>query len=175
MRTIVTATHTREDLQYALDAFAEGRARDSGSSDVRTALSAPRAVEMTVMKTSRSDRARALFDTYTRDLSREDLQRLFTHDTLDAYRFFTRGLDEDQFAALPPWKRLPLPLRQIFIAFTLKLLAGAPRALRRALVIALTGIIRLFRGFAAIEVPFGVPFIQVARADAASGPTARSR
>ena len=41
------------------------------------------------------NRARALYDRYTRDLSSEDLQRLFTHDTWDAYRFFTRGLDEE--------------------------------------------------------------------------------
>src|SRR4051812_10777761 len=114
------------------------------------------------MKTSRSDRARALFDVYTRDLSREDLTRLFTHDTLDAYRFFARGLDEDQFAALPPWKRLPLHIRQIFLAFTLKL-PPARRALYVvALFVALLGLIRLFRGFGAIELPFGVPFIQIA-------------
>ena len=114
------------------------------------------------MKTSRSDRARALFEVYTRDLSREDLTRLFTHDTLDAYRFFARGLDEDQFAALPPWKRLPFRIRQIFLAFTLKL-PPARRALYVvALFVALLGIIQLFRGFSAIEIPFGLPFIQVA-------------
>ena len=98
----------------------------------------------------------------TRDLSREDLQRLFTRDTRDAYHFFARGLDEDQFAGLPPWKRLPLRIRQIFLAFTLKL-PPARRALYVvALFVALLGIIRLFRGLAAVEIPFGLPFIQVA-------------
>ena len=105
---------------------------------------------------------RTLFDTYTRDLSRDDLQRLFTHDTPDAYRFFARGLDEDRFAGLPPWKRLPLRIRQIFVAFTLKL-PPARRALYvAALFIALLGVVRLFRGFGAIEVPLGLPFIQIA-------------
>lgn len=114
------------------------------------------------MKASRSDRARALFDIYTRDLSREDLQRLFTHDTLDAYRFFARGLDEEQFAALPPWQRVPHRIRQIFVAFTLKL-PPARRALYVvALLVALLGIIQLFRGFAAVAIPLGLPFIQVA-------------
>jgi sigma-B regulation protein RsbU (phosphoserine phosphatase) len=114
------------------------------------------------VKNSTSDRVRTLFDTYTRDLSREDLTRLFTHDTLDAYQFFARGIDEDQFAALPPWKRLPLHIRQIFLAFTLKL-PPARRALYVvALFVALLGIIQLFRGFAAVEIPFGLPFIQVA-------------
>jgi phosphoserine phosphatase RsbU/P len=106
-------------------------------------------------------RARALFDTYTRDISREDFERLFTHDTFDAYRFFTRGRDEDQYAGLPLWKSAPRRLRQFFIAFTLRL-SPARRALYiGSLVIALTGVIRLFRGFSVTEVPFGVPFISI--------------
>jgi phosphoserine phosphatase RsbU/P len=110
---------------------------------------------------SPSDRARALFDTYTRDISAEDFQRLFTHDTFDAYRFFTRGADEDQYAGLPLWKSAPLRLRQFFTAFTLRL-SPARRALYiGSLLIALTGIIRLFRGFDVSEVPFGLPFISI--------------
>ncbi len=114
------------------------------------------------MKSSTSDRARELFDTYTRDMSREDLQRLFTHDTRDAYRFFTRGGRDDQFAGLPWWKSTPLRLRQFFIAFTLRL-SPARRALYLgALVIALTGIIRLFNGVASTDIPLGLPFIRFA-------------
>jgi phosphoserine phosphatase RsbU/P len=110
---------------------------------------------------SPSDRARALFDTYTRDISAEDFQRLFTHDTFDAYRFFTRGADEDQYAGLPLWKSAPLRLRQFFTAFTLRL-SPARRALYiGSLLIALTGIIRLFRGFDVSEVPFGLPFVSI--------------
>jgi serine phosphatase RsbU (regulator of sigma subunit) len=110
---------------------------------------------------SPTDRARALFDTYTRDISAEDFQRLFTHDTFDAYRFFTRGADEDQYAGLPLWKSAPLRLRQFFTAFTLRL-SPARRALYiGSLLIALTGIIRLFRGFDVSDVPFGLPFISI--------------
>ena len=113
------------------------------------------------MKSSRSDRARELLDTYTRDFSPQQLQRLFTHDTRDAYRFFTRGGHEDEYAGLPLWKSAPLRFRQIFMAFTLRL-SPARRALYLgALIIALTGVIRLFRGFGAVEVPFGVPFLQI--------------
>jgi serine phosphatase RsbU (regulator of sigma subunit) len=113
------------------------------------------------VKSSPSDRARQLLDTYTRDFSAEDLQRLFTHDTRDAYRFFTRGSDEDQFAGLPFWKSGPLRFREIFLAFTLRL-SPARRALYLgALVIALIGVVRLFRGFGSVEIPLGVPFIQV--------------
>jgi len=114
------------------------------------------------VKSSTSDRARALFDTYTRDISREDLQRLFTHDTPDAYQFFTRGADDDRFAGLPLWKSGPARLREFFVAFTLRL-SPARRALYiGSLIIALTGIIRLFRGFDLVEIPFGLPFIQIA-------------
>lgn len=114
------------------------------------------------MKSSASDRARELFDTYTRDLSTADLQRLFTDDTRDAYQFFTRGKDDDRFAGLPFWKSAPLRLREFFVAFTLRL-SPARRALYvGALIVALTGIIRLFRGFESVNFPFGVPFLQVA-------------
>jgi sigma-B regulation protein RsbU (phosphoserine phosphatase) len=113
------------------------------------------------VKSSRSDRARELLDTYTRDFSPGQLQRLFTHDTRDAYRFFTRGGHEDEYAGLPLWKSAPRRFQQIFMAFTLRL-SPARRALYLgALIIALTGVIRLFRGFASVEIPFGVPFIQI--------------
>lgn len=103
-----------------------------------------------------TDRARELFDTYTRDVSRADLQRLFTHDTRDAYRFFTRGQAEDQFAGLPWWHQAPLRVRQVFLAFTLKLPPARRTLYLAALCVALVGIIRLFRGFASMDVPFGV-------------------
>ena len=95
-------------------------------------------------------------------MSREDLQRLFTHDTPDAYQFFTRGADEDRFAGLPLWKSAPLRLREFFVTFTLRL-SPARRALYiGSLVIALTGIIRLFRGFGFVDIPLGLPFIPIA-------------
>jgi serine phosphatase RsbU (regulator of sigma subunit) len=108
-----------------------------------------------------ADRAREWFHTYTRDLSREDLERLFTHDTRDAYDFFARGLDEEDLAALPWWRRTALRFRQVFVAFTLKLPAARRAVYVVALVIALLGVIQLFRGFAVVDVPFGMPFLQV--------------
>ena len=111
---------------------------------------------------SSADRARQWFDTYTRDLSAEDLQRLFTHDTRDAYRFFSRGLDEDHLARLPLWKRMALRSRQVFVAFTLKLPAARRALYIGALLIAMLGVLKLFRGFAVVDVPFGVPFFHIA-------------
>jgi serine phosphatase RsbU (regulator of sigma subunit) len=115
-----------------------------------------------VSKSSASDRAREWFDTYTRDFSPADLRRLFTHDTPDAYNFFRRGLDEDRFAGLPWWKRIPLRFRQVFVAFTLKLTPARRALYIAALIIALIGVIRLFQGFGTVDVPFGMPFFQVA-------------
>ena len=113
------------------------------------------------MATTRADTARKWFDTYTRDLSREDFERLFTEDTREAYRYFARGIDEEIFAHLPWWKRVPLRVRAVFVAFTLRL-PPARRALYiGSLVIALLGLIRLFQGFAFVDVPFGTPFFQI--------------
>jgi serine phosphatase RsbU (regulator of sigma subunit) len=109
-----------------------------------------------------TDSARRIYDKYAGDLSVEDLQRLFTHDTRDAYRFFARGLDQEAIARLPWWKQFSVRLRRIFIAFTLKLPPARRALYLGALVIALVGLIQLFRGFAAVDVPFGLPFIQIA-------------
>jgi len=105
------------------------------------------------------------FDAWTRDVARdvtaEDLQRLFTRDTRDAYRFFTRGLDEDQLAKERWVRRQILRARQVFTAFTLKL-SPARRALYLiALVVALIGLINLYQGWRAVTIPFGTPFFRV--------------
>jgi serine phosphatase RsbU (regulator of sigma subunit) len=110
---------------------------------------------------SAADRAREWIHTYTRDLSREDFERLFTDDTRDAYSFFARGLDEDELAAMSPWKRTALRVRQVFVAFTLKLPAARRAVYFVALAIALIGILKLFQGFAPVVVPFGVPFFHI--------------
>jgi phosphoserine phosphatase RsbU/P len=110
---------------------------------------------------SASDRAREWFDTYTRDFSREDFQRLFTHDTAEAYDFFARGIDEDRLAGLPWWKRLPLQFRQVFVAFTLRLPPARRVLYVVALALALIGVVQLFQGFTAVAMPLGVPFFQI--------------
>ncbi len=112
-------------------------------------------------QSSASDRAREWFHTYTRDLSSDDIQRLFTDDTRDAYDYFARGIDEDELSKLPWWQRAALRFRRVFVAFTLRL-PPARRALYfAALVIAILGLLRLFQGFARVLIPLGTPFFQV--------------
>jgi serine phosphatase RsbU (regulator of sigma subunit) len=106
------------------------------------------------------------FDAWTREIARdvtaEDLQRLLTHDTRDAYRFFTRGLDEDQLAKEGWWRRQFLRLRHVFIGFTLKLSPARRSLYLISLVVALVGVLKLYRGWSMIGVPFGTPFFSIA-------------
>src|SRR6187399_271213 len=106
------------------------------------------------------------FDAWTRDVARdvsaEDVERLFTHDTRDAYRFFARGLDEDKLAREPWWRRQLLRVRQVFVAFTLKLSPARRLLYLISLGVALIGVIRLYRGWATVSIPFGTPFFNVA-------------
>jgi phosphoserine phosphatase RsbU/P len=105
------------------------------------------------------------FDAWTRDLARdvsaEDLGRLFTHDTRDAYRFFSRGLDEERIGREPLWRQVLLRVRQVFVAFTLKLSPARRSLYLISLVVALIGILKLFRQMGRVDVPFGTPFFHV--------------
>ncbi len=95
VRTIVTATHTREELQFALDVFkmvGSGTRPDLSASDH-------------LMRRRR--RARSFLNDYTRDLTPADFQRLFTRDAAEAYRFFTRHVDAKTLDAEPWYRRWP--------------------------------------------------------------------
>jgi serine phosphatase RsbU (regulator of sigma subunit) len=86
-----------------------------------------------------------LVATYTRGLTSEDLQRLFTRDTIDAYRFFTRGLDPAEVSHLRWHKRALAHARIFFLAFTLKL-SPARRAVYAVGILAeLVGLLQLLR------------------------------
>jgi serine phosphatase RsbU (regulator of sigma subunit) len=108
-----------------------------------------------------SDRSRwqTFVDTYTKDLTADDLQRLFTRDTRDAYRFFTRHLDDDALKGLPRHKRAFAYARAVFMAFTMKLSPARRMVYAISLVLAAIGLINLFRGIGIVRVatlPFGV-------------------
>ena len=89
-----------------------------------------------------TDRAREFFALYTRGFTTADFQRLFTHDTRDAYRFFARHIDEDTLGALPPAKRFVVRVRLFFMAFALKLSPARRVLFAIALVTALIGLVR---------------------------------
>jgi sigma-B regulation protein RsbU (phosphoserine phosphatase) len=110
----------------------------------------------------RLSRARSFFDLYTKDLTADDLHRLFTRETREAYRFFTRGTDPGAFAHLPWYRRAFAHVRLLFLAFTMKLTPARRIVYAIALLLAFIGLVNLFRGIGLVRVgpalPFGVDF-----------------
>ena len=104
-------------------------------------------------------RARKFVDAYTRDLTSQDVQRLFTRDTPEAYRYFTRGTDLEALAREPWYRRIPTQIRLVFTGFTMRL-SPPRRALYGLSVLAVVvGMIVLFRGVGPVKIllfPFSV-------------------
>jgi phosphoserine phosphatase RsbU/P len=94
---------------------------------------------------NRSRRFNDFVETYTKDLKAEDLQRLFTRDARDAYRFFARHIDFSQAAHLPWHKRALTNARLLFLAFTMKLSPARRMVYAVSLVFTLIGFFNLLR------------------------------
>jgi phosphoserine phosphatase RsbU/P len=92
-----------------------------------------------------SGRLADFFDTYTKDLKAEDLQRLFTRDTRDAYQFFTRHVDWKQLDGLPRRRRWIARARLLFFAFTMRLTPARRVVYGVALLFAALGFFDLMR------------------------------
>ncbi|HTK28055.1 MAG TPA: PP2C family protein-serine/threonine phosphatase [Vicinamibacterales bacterium] len=90
-------------------------------------------------------RINEFFETYTRDFKADDLQRLFTRDTRDAYRFFARHVDFGEAAHLPRHKRFLVQAKLLFLAFTMKLSPARRIVYGAALFFALVGVFNLLR------------------------------
>lgn len=112
--------------------------------------------------TTKTNRFSDFLDAYTKDLTADDLHRLFTRDTREAYNFFTRGADLDAFKKLPWYQRAFANVRLLFLAFTMKLSPARRIVYAAALALAIIGLINLFRGFGMIwigpSLPFGMSF-----------------
>jgi len=100
----------------------------------------------------RPSRLADFFDSYTRDLTAEDLQHLFTRDTRDAYKFFTRGRDADAMQQMPWHRRAIAEARILFLAFSMKLSPARRVVFGGALLLALVGLISLFKGIGIITI-----------------------
>ncbi len=92
------------------------------------------------------DRSRAFLDAYTHGLKREDLQRLFTRDTREAYRFFARNIDEESLRGLSWHRRWFTRARLFFWAFTLRLSPARRLLYGVALLLCLYGFLQLSQG-----------------------------
>ena len=70
------------------------------------------------------------FETYTRGLTKADIERLFTRDTLEAYKFFSRNIDFDELKKQPWHLRMLGHARLLFLGFHAQAHARAPIDLR---------------------------------------------
>jgi sigma-B regulation protein RsbU (phosphoserine phosphatase) len=111
---------------------------------------------MTRTTSSRTTARSRLIETYTRGVTREEMQRLFTHDTRDAYRFYARAVDHEALKALPRHRRLPLLAQRLFLAFSEKLPPARRAVYGASLVFAAFGLLKLFRGVGVEDVPAAV-------------------
>ncbi len=98
------------------------------------------------MKPPPSQPTSSFFETYTRGLTADEFQLLFTRDTREAYRMLSRGLDATALAELPWHRRLLFRLRLFFFTFTMKLSPARRALFGIALGTAAVGGLLLFRG-----------------------------
>jgi phosphoserine phosphatase RsbU/P len=86
---------------------------------------------------------RRFFDAYTQGLTTGELERVFTRDAPEAYRFFSRAIDFKELSKLPWHRRTLSHLRLFFLAFTLKLSPARRAIYGVALIAALLGALEL--------------------------------
>ena len=104
----------------------------------------------------RGGRAAEFWNAYTRDITRDDLRRLITHEARDAWRFFAQGVEAKDLDALPWHHRLPAYGRRLFLAFTLRLSPARRILYGASLLFALLGLVGLFEGLHFVWLPAGV-------------------
>jgi phosphoserine phosphatase RsbU/P len=103
-------------------------------------------------------KTREFFETYTKDLTRDEFGKLFTRETPEAYRFFARGIDTAALRALPWHRRALRYTKAFFLAFTMRLTPARRIIYAVALVASIIGIFELFRGFGIVRIPVPIAF-----------------
>lgn len=99
---------------------------------------------------------KAFFRRYTHDLTSEELGKLFTRETPEAYRFFARGINTAELEGLPWYQRVIKYAQGFFLAFTMRLSPARRLMYGVALAAAAIGLLQLFRGFGLMRVPVPV-------------------
>jgi sigma-B regulation protein RsbU (phosphoserine phosphatase) len=107
--------------------------------------------------------ARDFFDTYTKDFNKEDLGKLFTYETPEAYRFFARGINTAELDGLPRHRRAIKYVQAFFLAFTMRLSPARRVIYGAALATCVIGLLQLFNGLGItrIRMPFPFHFVSV--------------
>ena len=100
-----------------------------------------------------TSRLRDFYNVYTRGFSAEEFQRLFTRDTRDAYRYFSRGIDRGDLRLLSWWKRPLVFFRGFFLAVTMKMSPARRVLFALSLIAGLLGLVTLLDGFNTVWIP----------------------
>lgn len=96
------------------------------------------------------------FESYTRGLTSRDIEQLFTRDTPEAYRFFSRNIDLEALKKLPWHRRTLAHARLFFLGFTMRLTPARRAIYGIALLTTVIGLVELFRGIRLLLVPHPV-------------------
>src|SRR5690349_24807558 len=99
---------------------------------------------------------REFISRYTQDLTSEDLGKLFTRETPEAYRFFARGINTAELDGLPWYQRCIKYAQGFFLAFTMRLSPARRLMYGVSLAFSVTGLLKLFAVFGLIRVPIPV-------------------
>jgi sigma-B regulation protein RsbU (phosphoserine phosphatase) len=90
---------------------------------------------------------------YTHDLTSEELGKLFTRETPEAYQFFARGINTAELEGLPWYKKAIKYAQGFFLAFTMRLSPARRLMYGVSLGLSVIGLLQLFNGFGMMRVP----------------------
>ncbi len=97
--------------------------------------------------------AKPFFSRYTHDLTSDELGKLFTRETPEAYQFFAKGINTAELEGLPWYKRAIKYAQGFFLAFTMRLSPARRLMYGVALATSVLGLLELFEGFGLMSVP----------------------
>jgi phosphoserine phosphatase RsbU/P len=106
---------------------------------------------------------REFISRYTHDLTSDELGKLFTRETPEAYRFFARGINTAELDGLPRYRRAIKYIQAFFLAFTMRLSPARRVIYGLSLAAAVIGLMQLFNGFGVVStrMPFPLNFIRI--------------
>ena len=99
---------------------------------------------------------REFISRYTHDLTSEELGKLFTRETPEAYRFFARGINTAELEGLPWYKKAIKYAQGFFLAFTMRLSPARRLMYGVSLAFSVIGLMQLFAGFGLMRVPIPI-------------------
>jgi phosphoserine phosphatase RsbU/P len=99
---------------------------------------------------------RQFISRYTHDLTSDDVGKLFTRETPEAYRFFARGINTAELEGLPWYQKAIKYAQGFFLAFTMRLSPARRLMYGVAVALSVVGLLQLFTGFGLLRVPIPV-------------------